>query len=131
MRTLPQLAALAACVVAGTLAATRADARLTFHATLLKSSPAQNDTLRAAPKTISLWFSERVELSLATVKLTDEKGAAIALAAPTLADDEKAPLVVAIPKAPAAGKYRISWSVAAKDGHASKGTIDFVIRATR
>lgn len=120
--------AIALAVAAVTAAAPSAR----FHAKLLKSSPAAHDTLAVAPKSVSLWFSEKVELPMTTVKLASSTGAEVALAAPTR--DEKtpdAPVVAAIAKPLTDGSYTISYTVAGKDGHPSKGTIDFVVKSKR
>jgi methionine-rich copper-binding protein CopC len=74
-----------------------------FHTKLLKSSPSAHDTLAASPKSVSLWFSERVELPMTAVKLAGS----------------------------ADGRYTISYTVAGKDGHPAKGTIDFVVKSKR
>jgi methionine-rich copper-binding protein CopC len=125
------VALISLCAVAAFGSRGTADAKAFFHAKLLKSSPADHDTIAGAPKVVALWYSEPVELSLSSGKLTDAKGATVALAKPTLASGDTAAVVYAIPKPPAPGSYKFAWTAAGKDGHASKGTIDFVIRATR
>lgn len=101
-----------------------------FHTHLVKSEPAANDTLSRAPRALRLWFSERVELAVTTVKLADQSGAPIALAPLARPDTgEAAPVVASLAKSIPPGHYVVSWSTAAKDGHPSKGTIPFVIRA--
>jgi hypothetical protein len=102
-----------------------------FHTKLLKSSPAAHDTLATSPKSISLWFSEKVELPMTTVKLSGT-GGSVALGAPTR--DEKvadAPIVTTIATPLANGSYTVSYTVAGKDGHPTKGTIDFVVKSRR
>lgn len=122
-----------AAMFAGTLAASLVLAPDTFaarrHVHLEKSSPADNETLAAAPKAISLWFSEKVDLKVTSVKLVDAKGAAAALGALRRDTTAKAPVVADVTKPLAAGSYTISWSAAALDGHPEKGTIRFVVKA--
>jgi copper resistance protein C len=106
--------------------------RLPFHTTLTKSEPAANDTLTTSPRALRLWFSEKVELRVTTVKLTDNAGGAVALALLARPDTgEKAPVVAGLSKPLAAGLYVVTWSTAADDGHPAKGTYRFVVRAMR
>jgi methionine-rich copper-binding protein CopC len=105
------------------------------HVALKKSNPAANDTLAASPVALQLWFNEKVELGVLTVKLADAKGVAIPLGAlkqaatadaPTTAD---APITTALSKPLADGSYSISWSVAGTDGHPMQGKVPFVVKA--
>ena len=106
-------------------------ATLPFHTKLVKSAPAANDTLATAPTSVSLWFNEKVDLKVTTVKLT---GAAGAVKTAPVARDEKlkdAPVVAAISTTLPAGKYTVSWSVAGDDGHPVKGAFDFVVKSAK
>ncbi len=109
-----------------------AEAGVRRHAHLVKSEPANDDTIAKSPRAIRLWFSEKVELPVTRVKLADASGTAIAVAALARPDTGDAAPVTATLKAPLkAGGYVISWSAAAKDGHAATGKINFVVRAAR
>ena len=105
-----------------------ASARL--HTYLKKSEPAANDTLAAAPHSVRLWFSERVEIPVTTVKITDASGSALSLGALARPDTgEAAPIVAAIAGSVRAGTYTVAWSTAAKDGHPAQGKFAFVVKA--
>jgi hypothetical protein len=102
------------------------------HTHLVRSEPAANDSLAASPSDIKLGFSERVELRVTRVKLTDAAGRAAALGKPARPDDaEGAAVVVPLSKPLARGSYTVSWSTAAKDGHPARGTIGFVVLGQR
>jgi methionine-rich copper-binding protein CopC len=93
------------------------------HAKLQSSSPGSNEQLSAAPKTLTLKFSEAAQL--AVLKLVHD-GKEI-----TIPIDKKAPasqsFELPMPGL-AAGKYTVQWTaVAADDGHVSKGSFDFSI----
>ena len=101
--------------------------RAPFHLHLLKSAPAANATVSAAPDSIRLWFSQAPELAVTTVKVTGPGNAVIALA--PLAKRDSA-LVIAPVKGPmAAGAYSVVWRTMAKDGHVARGTFAFKIGA--
>jgi hypothetical protein len=104
--------------------------RATFwHTHLEKSDPAANDTLKVAPKTIRLWFSEAVDLPVTRVKLETAAGVVVKTAAPVRPDTgESAPISVAIGAPLAAGSYKVDWSTAGKDGHPAKGSFAFVVK---
>lgn len=102
------------------------------HAHLIKSEPAENDTLVKSPSAIRLWFSERVELPVTTVKLADASGTRIGLASLARPDTgQAAPVTVKLKTPLAAGSYVVTWRTAAKDGHPADGTFNFVVKAAR
>jgi methionine-rich copper-binding protein CopC len=100
------------------------------HVHLKKSTPADKETLASSPKSISLWFSEKVELAVTTVKVADAKGVAAQLSALRREAADTAPVIADVTKPLADGKYTLTWSVAGKDGHPQKGTVSFVVKAT-
>ncbi len=105
------------------------DAR--FHIKLLKSSPADKDTVVNGPAAIKLWFSESIELPVSSVKLTGPKGEPIPLAKLTHSDSANAPVVAGITKPLADGAYKVTWKAASKDGHPATGTVMFTVRIKR
>lgn len=111
--------------LAFTTAATRAR-----HAELKKSWPAANDSLAKAPDSLKLWFSEKVELPLTKIQLMMGGTMQHQLGAPAfLGATADAPVTLVIVDKLSAGKFTVNWTVAGKDGHPSKGTYDFVVKA--
>ncbi|HVT40343.1 MAG TPA: copper resistance protein CopC [Gemmatimonadaceae bacterium] len=101
------------------------------HAYLVRSEPAAHDTT-SAPRAVRLWFSERVELKVTRIKLAHAAGGAVPMNKPAPAgDDADAPIVATVAETLAPGAYTVKWSTAGKDGHPSKGTIDFVVKSAR
>ncbi|MBA4000498.1 copper homeostasis periplasmic binding protein CopC [Brevundimonas sp.] len=95
------------------------------HARLVSATPGDGATV-AAPRTISLTFSERFAAPFSTVELEDSQGRPVALTK-TVSEDGKtlggsfaAPLT--------AGTYRVTWAIAAADGHRMTGTYSFTVR---
>lgn len=127
IRPLARLASALAVIVA--VSAFTAPGR--FHVALKKSNPAANDTLAASPAALQLWFNEKVELAVVTVKLADAKGVATPLGALKQEVGADAPISAALSKPLAAGTYSISWSVAGKDGHPTQGKVPFVVKAAQ
>jgi copper transport protein len=100
------------------------------HAHLRGSSPAAGSTVDAGVREVRLRFSEAVEPSFTTVTLTGPDGTALstgALAFPADSGGRMAVLALASPLA--AGRWTVTWKAAAADGHASRGTFQFTVRA--
>jgi methionine-rich copper-binding protein CopC len=129
---LPLMFAIALTVAATSAfpAATASAARR--HIRLLKSTPAAHDTLADAPTALRLWFSEKVELKVTTVKLVHADGTPIRVARPEWnSPTDSAGISVTITHPLAPGGYTVSWSAASDDGHPAKGTIDFFVKGGR
>ena len=96
------------------------------HATLVQSNPAANGTV-AAPKTITLTFSEKIVSGFSGVALS--MGDGMGLTAKTSVSDDGKTLTVR-PTGPfMAGKWTLSWHAAsADDGHKSEGSYSFTIK---
>jgi copper resistance protein C len=105
--------------------------RDTFHVHLVKSSPAANDTLHVAPKTIELWFNEAPEVAISSIKLRHLAGSdSIRVATSSVRRDANEPntLVVDITEHVPSGRYVIMWKTTAPDGHPADGSIPFTVR---
>ena len=100
-----------------------------FHLHLLKSTPAANATVTAAPDSIQLWFSQKPEIGVTSVKITGPGNAAVALA--PLASRDSAEVVAPVKGGMKAGAYTVTWRTMAKDGHVARGTFAFTVGATR
>ena len=100
-----------------------------FHLHLLKSTPAANTTVTAAPDSIQLWFSQKPELGVTSVKVTGPGNTTVALT--PLASRDSSAVVAAVKGAMKAGAYSVTWRTMAKDGHVARGTYAFTVSAAR
>ena len=98
-----------------------------FHLHLVKSLPAANATVTAAPDSIRLWFSQPPELKVTSVKVTGPGTAAVALA--PLAKRDSSLVIAPVKGKMAPGAYTVAWRTMAKDGHVARGTFAFKIGA--
>lgn len=98
-----------------------------LHVRLTRSDPADHATLRAAPRAISLWFSESVQLSVTTVRMTGPGGAGIELAPPRMGEGPHAPVVVDVKGPVGTGMQQVTWRTMSRDGHAASGTFTFTL----
>jgi len=99
--------------------------RTAFHLHLLKSAPAANTTVVAAPEAIRLWFSQAPELKVTTVKVTGPNSTAVALA--PLTGGDSAVVIASVKGRMATGNYAVSWRTMARDGHIASGAFAFTI----
>lgn len=95
------------------------------HARLVSSSPAANSII-APPRAISLTFSEPFAAPFSTVEVEDGLGRAVTLTK-TVSEDGKTlggSFAAPLP----AGTYRVTWAIAAADGHRMTGNYSFTVR---
>lgn len=96
------------------------------HGRLLSSTPSANGRVAAAPREVTLTFSEPVELAVSRVQLLGANGRAITLAKPALGDAGRT-VRAGIPSTLAVGTYTVSWRVAGRDGHPVAGKFNFTV----
>ncbi|MGV8928391.1 MAG: copper homeostasis periplasmic binding protein CopC [Brevundimonas sp.] len=95
------------------------------HARLVSATPAPNATV-AATRTLSLTFSERTVPAFSGFDVVDASGEKIAIQT-SVGEDSKT-LTGTLPRALAAGVYRIDWRIASSDGHRMTGSYTFTVR---
>ena len=100
---------------------------LLAHARLVRSDPAANAKLTSSPSSILLVFTEVPELALSSVRLVRPGADTVVLSSLSHHSGNRHILIAALPAALEPGSYRVIWQVAASDGHATKGTIDFSV----
>lgn len=116
---------LLAALVMSASAMTSSAAAPRFHFELIRSTPANGVTLKAAPVKLQLWFTQVPARGVS--RLTLRQGDAdIALTTTSTVAESKS--MLAEPRAPLApGAYTIAWRGAGDDGHVQNGTISFVV----
>ena len=118
----PAVRILVAVVAAAGLAAAASQAEA--HARLVSAAPAANAKV-AAPKTITLTFSEKLAPKFSGGDLMKADGATVAVV--SVAAGKTVSLTLAHPLAP--GGYMVMWhAVAADDGHRTQGSYNFTAR---
>ena len=97
------------------------------HAHPERTSPARNATVPVAPATVSIWFDDDVQPAMTHVEVKLD-GKVVSVGKGKV--DAKSPKLLSVPIAHAgAGKYTVSWHAVADDGHPSKGTFQFTVKA--
>ena len=110
---------LAAGLVAGALPASAHDA-------LLKSVPADGQTVERAPEAVLLTFTEAPLETGAQVVVTGPDGAQVEVGELAL-DAAAAGVSAALPTDVASGTYTVAWHVVSSDGHPIEGSFSYSV----
>lgn len=97
------------------------------HALLVRSNPAANADLPAAPAQVELYFSEAVESGLSTISVLDSNGKAVDLGDARVDPTDPTRMTVSLGSLQD-GVYTVSWkAISATDGHLTSGSFPFAI----
>jgi methionine-rich copper-binding protein CopC len=116
-KTVLSVAAVIALAIAGQAAA---------HARLITGAPKAGATV-AAPKALTLHYSEGLVPTASSVKVAGPGGAAVATGPMTL-DTTKRVVTVPFTGALAAGAYKVTWHMKTEDGHETDGDFGFNVK---
>jgi len=95
------------------------------HALLDHASPLVGSTVRAAPKTVSLWFTQKLEAAFSTIEVRDAGGASVDVGKAQVGGGGTL-LQVGL-KALAPGTYQVHWRVLSVDTHTTEGNFSFSV----
>jgi copper resistance protein C len=97
------------------------------HAHLKAETPAADGVLAASPSTLSLDFSEGLEIGLSGVILKGPDGRVIPTGAAVLTPNDDKKITVPLNGGLSAGKYTVEWHALSRDGHATHGAYEFTV----
>ena len=95
------------------------------HAKLVSATPGDGATV-TAPRALSLTFSERFAAPFSSVAVEDGRGRPIPVTKTVSQDGKTLGGAFATPLP--AGTYRVTWAIAAADGHRMTGNYSFTVR---
>lgn len=98
-----------------------------MHNHLLKSLPAKDASV-AAPKVISLWFSEKPEAAVSGITLKAADSTVVKLGAVRELAGEKHAITAAVEGALTPGAYVVQYKTAGTDGHPLRGSFGFTVK---
>jgi methionine-rich copper-binding protein CopC len=93
------------------------------HASMIRSSPQANATVKTAPQQVALYFSERVRAAPDAISVTDQSNTRIDRS--DAKPDGNGRIVRVSLNPITAGTYRMNWSVQSSDKHTVKGSFTF------
>ncbi|MGW0706428.1 copper resistance CopC/CopD family protein [Streptomyces sp. NPDC002643] len=97
------------------------------HAALKGSDPADGSVLDAAPRDITLTFTESVSLLQDSIRVVDPENRAVDTGKPGRAGDRAETARVTLPAGLDDGTYTIAWRVVSADSHPISGALLFSI----
>jgi methionine-rich copper-binding protein CopC len=95
------------------------------HAVLDHASPLVGSTVRSAPRTISLWFTQKLEAAFSAIEVRDASGARVDAGKAQVGGDGTM-LRVGL-KALPPGTYQVRWRVLSADTHKTEGSFSFSV----
>jgi hypothetical protein len=112
-------AAMAACAIAST-----ADAR----PRMMSATPVAGSTVKEAPKTIRITFSEGVTAAASGIAITGEGGQAIASGKTSISGANIRQITIPVTGDLVTGKYNVAWHAVGGDGVRVDGTFSFEVK---
>lgn len=97
------------------------------HAHLVSSNPAANATVAAAPKAITLTFSEKLVPAFSKFDVTMPEHGGMKVAVKTVVSTDGKSITGTPEAALTKGAYKIVWSAASADGHKMNGEVTFKV----
>ncbi|WP_028068093.1 copper resistance CopC/CopD family protein [Solirubrobacter soli] len=97
------------------------------HATIVRTSPADQQVLKTQPRVVSLEWSEAVDLGEHSVRLLDSAGEEVKTAPAKHGPGGAATAVLELPPGLADGTYVVAWRVVSSDSHPVSGAFSFSI----
>ena len=113
-------------LTAAAIAAVAIGGQACAHARLLMGTPKNGATV-AAPKALTLRYSEGLVPAASSVTVTTGAGAAVATG-PMALDKTKKIVTVPFTAPLAAGAYRVTWHMKTEDRHETDGSFGFTVK---
>jgi len=110
------------CIVSLLLLALGADAARA-HAFLDHANPLVGSTVRAAPREVTLSFTQNLEAGFSSVEVTDVHGARVDTGKPQVSGSTMRIGLKSLPP----GTYRVRWRVLSIDTHKTEGSFTFQV----
>ena len=97
------------------------------HAFVSRTDPRQSANLAEPPSQVRIWFDGPVEKMYLDVRVETEDQRRVDKKDAHLSPDNETLVEVGLPRLPR-GRYRVFWSVVARDGHKRQGSFSFLVK---
>jgi len=97
------------------------------HAFPEHADPRVGASVGASPPEVRIWFDGEIEPVFSTVRVENENKQRMDRGDGGVSSEDHRLLAVRIPPL-APGKYRVYWSVVARDGHRTEGDYPFTVK---
>src|SRR4051812_41606154 len=93
----------------------------TAHALLDRAEPRVGNKVAAAPREVTLWFTQKLEPAFSTITVTNSTGQRVDTGKTRVNGNQMAISL----RAAGAGTYRVNWRVLSVDTHTTDGNFSF------
>jgi methionine-rich copper-binding protein CopC len=97
------------------------------HAYPDHADPRVGATINASPDRVRIWFDSELEPAFSTIMVHNAENTMVDNRDGRVNPSDAMLLEVSVPRLPP-GKYRVIWSVVARDGHHTEGEYTFFIK---
>jgi len=97
------------------------------HAFPDHSEPRVGHTVDASPPAVRIWFDGRIEPVFSTIRVEDTDRRQVDKRDSRVDPTDGTLLEVGLPALPS-GRYRVFWTVVARDGHRTEGDFSFRVK---
>ena len=97
------------------------------HAFPDHSEPRVGHTVEASPPAVRIWFDGRIEPVFSKIRVEDTDRRQVDKGDSRVDPSDGTLLEVGLPALPP-GRYRVFWSVVARDGHRTEGDFSFRVK---
>ena len=94
------------------------------HAFLDHADPRVGNTVKSAPRTVSLWFTQNLEGAFSTIAVFDSNGTRMEIGKASVDASDRKLLRVPVRALPA-GTYTVKWRALSVDTHTTEGNFTF------
>jgi methionine-rich copper-binding protein CopC len=93
------------------------------HAMLDHAEPRVGNKVAAAPREVTLWFTQKLELAFSTITVTNVAGERVDTGKVRVSGNQMSVSLRAL----GAGNYRVTWRVLSADTHRTDGSFTFQV----
>jgi methionine-rich copper-binding protein CopC len=93
------------------------------HAMLDRAEPRVGNTVAAAPREVTLWFTQKLESSFSRITVTNAAGERVDTGKTRVSGSQMSVSLRPV----SAGTYRVNWHVLSADTHTTDGSFTFQV----
>ena len=93
------------------------------HAMLDHAEPRVGNKVSAAPRAVTLWFTQKLEPAFSNITVTNSKGERVDVGKTRVSGNQ---MSVSL-RAAGTGTYRVNWRVLSADTHTTEGSFTFQV----
>lgn len=98
------------------------------HAFLDHSKPRVGSTVKTVPKTVEIWFTEKLNATFSKAKVLNAAGKKVNTKKAQISKKNSALLIVKLPAKLPNGTYKVVWRVTSVDTHVTQGSFSFTVK---